>query len=98
MTSDLRDLPENGSYRRFNKQISSEVEFSMYGSQKYKYLAQLSRSYDGTVPPIDYETDYSIELDLKKKNKERLVDIIKDNDGSGDKPSLVRLRSWSERE
>lgn len=69
----------------------------MYGSQKHKLLAQISRELDGILPPIDYETDPTIELDLKKKNKQQLIDVNKSGDISSDESSLVRLRSWSQR-
>ena len=96
--SDTQVLPEVSAYKRYDKQMATDVDdFGMYGSLKYKYLSQLSREFSGDLPPIDYDLDQSLDLDLKKRNKEKLIDVHRDNEFDGKKPSLVRLRSWSER-
>lgn len=72
----------------------------MYGSQKHKFLAKmLSQEPDfcDSVPAIDYDVDQSLDNDLKKKNKEELINVSKDRNSSGGKQPLVRIRSWSER-
>jgi hypothetical protein len=69
-----------------------EVDFGMYGSQKYKYLSQLSREF--SCPTTDSKP--LIGLDYAKKNKEKLINVTKQS-SNNEKLPIVRLRSWSAR-
>jgi hypothetical protein len=69
-----------------------EVDFGMYGSQKYKYLSQLSREL--SCPTT--ESKSLIGLDYTKKNKEKLINVTKQS-SYNEKLPIVRLRSWSAR-
>jgi hypothetical protein len=64
----------------------------MYGSQKYKYLSQLSREF--SCPTTDSKP--LIGLDYAKKNKEELINVTKQS-SNNEKLPIVRLRSWSAR-
>jgi len=87
-------------HQNSNKSTSEgeeEVDFGMYGSQKYKYLSQLSREI-GVSPATKSDSKNSSQFDFTKKNKEKLVNIVKANDHINRKSPIVRLRSWSLRE